>query len=277
MRLPRPLAWIVGSDHEDSGLATMVGGWRDRWRPSPLHESTIDGLRFTYGNRAEFKRIYADVFRNDEYAFSPATDAPRILDCGAHIGLSVLYLKRRFPKASIVAFEPNPDAFALLARNAERNALTDIELVNAALAPADGAIPFEIHRRGVRGRTWGGSGAPNPWIGWGNYLQVTVPSVRLSTWLDRPVDLLKMDIEGMEVVVLAEAEPRLGTVRQIILEFHGTSVNPDNDLDRLLGILDRAGFAVRIKQGQRWVEPATVERTDPFWLTIYAERSVITP
>ncbi|HEU0114538.1 MAG TPA: FkbM family methyltransferase [Thermomicrobiales bacterium] len=272
MRLPRPLARIVGSDHEDSWLATLAGSWRDRWRPAPLRESTIDGVRFTYGNRAEFKRIYADIFRNDEYAFSPATDAPRILDCGSHIGLSVLYLKRRFPKARIVAFEPNPDAFALLARNVEQNGLADVELVNAALAPEAGGIPFEIHRRGVRGRTWGGSGAPNPWIGWGNYLQVTVPSVRLSHWLDQPVDLLKMDIEGMETVVLAEAEPRLGVVRQIILEFHGARANPDNDLDRLLAILERAGFAVRLKQGQRWVNPATVERTDPFWLTLSAER-----
>jgi FkbM family methyltransferase len=272
MRLPRPLDRIVGSDHEDSWLATLAGSWRDRWRPAPLRESTIDGVRFTYGNRAEFKRIYADIFRNDEYAFSPATDAPRILDCGSHIGLSVLYLKRRFPKARIVAFEPNPDAFALLARNVEQNGLADVELVNAALAPEAGGIPFEIHRRGVRGRTWGGSGAPNPWIGWGNYLQVTVPSVRLSHWLDQPVDLLKMDIEGMETVVLAEAEPRLGVVRQIILEFHGARANPDNDLDRLLAILERAGFAVRLKQGQRWVNPATVERTDPFWLTLSAER-----
>lgn len=272
MRLPRPLAWIIGSDHEDSWLATRVGGWRDRWRPAPLHETTRDGLRFTYGNRAEFERIYADIFVNDEYACSPATDAPRILDCGSHIGLSVLYLKRRFPQAQVVAFEPNPDAFALLARNVAQNGLDDVELVNAALAAEDGGIPFEIHRRGVRGRTWGGSGAPNPWIGWGNYLQVTVPSARLSSWLDHSVDLLKMDIEGMETAVLAEAASRLGVVRQIILEFHGAQANPDNDLDRLLAILDRAGFAVRIKQGQRWVKPATVERTDPFWLTIYAER-----
>ena len=273
MRLPRPLAGIAGSDHEDGWLWTRVGGWLDRRRPSPLHESTIDGLRFTYGNRAEFKRIYADIFQHDEYAFSPATDAPRILDCGAHIGLSVLYLKQRFPRARIVAFEPNPDAFALLERNVAQNGLTDVELVNAALAPAAGTIPFEIHRRGVRGRTWGGSGAPNPWIGWGNYLQVTVPAARLSSWLAEPVDLLKMDIEGMEAVVLAEAESRLGATRQIILEYHGSRMNPDNDLDRLLGILDRAGFAVRIKQGPRWVEPATIERTDPFWLTIYAERT----
>ncbi|HEX5500953.1 MAG TPA: FkbM family methyltransferase, partial [Thermomicrobiales bacterium] len=268
MRWPRAFAAIVGSDHEDSRLGTLVGGWRDRWRPEPLHETTIDGVRFTYGNRPEFKRIYADVFTNDEYAFTPATDAPRILDCGAHIGLSVLYLKRRFPHAHIVAFEPNPDAFALLARNVAQNKLAAIELVNAALAPEGGDIPFEIHRRGVRGRTWGGSGAPNPWIGWGNYLQVTVPSVRLSRWLDRPVDLLKMDIEGMETAVLAEAEPQLRVVRQIILEFHGASMNPDNDLDRLLAIFERAGFDVRMKQGQRWVEPATIERTDPFWLTI---------
>src|SRR5436853_2313672 len=101
MGLPRAVAWIVGSDHEDSWLATLAGGWRDRWRPAPLHETTIDGLRFTYGNRAEFKRIYADIFVNDEYAFSPATEAPRILDCGAHIGLSVLYLKQRFPGARV--------------------------------------------------------------------------------------------------------------------------------------------------------------------------------
>jgi FkbM family methyltransferase len=42
---------------------------------------------------------------------------PLIVDCGANIGASVLWLATRYPKAHIVAIEPAPQNFALLQKN----------------------------------------------------------------------------------------------------------------------------------------------------------------
>lgn len=268
MRLPR---FGVGSG-EEGWLRTVVGEQVDRVRPQELQTETRDGLRITFGNRAEFERIWDDTFERDEYAFAPATATPRIVDGGAHIGLSVLYLKQRHPGATIVAFEPNPDSFALLQRNVEQNGLTGVELVNAALAPAAGEIAFHVPRRGTRRFTWGSTGAPNPWLRRGGYRRIAVPAVRLSDQLERETDLLKLDIEGMEAAVLEEAGERLGRVRHLIMEFHGLRANPANSLERVLAMLGRAGFAVQLKQGPDLVAAAEVQRTDPYWLTITGSR-----
>ena len=42
---------------------------------------------------------------------------PFIIDCGANIGLSVIYLKNLYPDAEIVAFEPDEQNFQLLQKN----------------------------------------------------------------------------------------------------------------------------------------------------------------
>ena len=67
-----------------------------------------------------------------------------------------------------------------------------------------------------------------------------VPAVTLSSLLTERVDLLKLDIEGLETAVLAEAAPRLRRVKRVILEFHGTQRNADNAIETLTRTL-RAG------------------------------------
>lgn len=46
-----------------------------------------------------------------------AGKTPLIIDCGANIGLASVWFHHRFPKAHIVAVEPDTENFALLARN----------------------------------------------------------------------------------------------------------------------------------------------------------------
>ena len=47
------------------------------------------------------------------------SETPLIIDCGANIGLATLWFSERFPKACIVAVEPNSDNFKLLTKNTE--------------------------------------------------------------------------------------------------------------------------------------------------------------
>ena len=61
----------------------------------------VDGLRLDEAYRAEVA----------------AGRSPVIVDCGANIGLSVLWLARRFPQATIVAVEPEGDNFSMLQAN----------------------------------------------------------------------------------------------------------------------------------------------------------------
>ncbi len=56
--------------------------------------------------------------------------------------MSVLYFKTLYPGAEILAFEPDPAAFACLQDNITRNRLRGVQIQNQALARADGPTDF---------------------------------------------------------------------------------------------------------------------------------------
>jgi hypothetical protein len=61
-------------------------------------------------------------------------------------------------------------------------------------------------------------------------------------------------------------------VRRLVLEFHGSTGNPDNRLEDVLAILKRVGFRTRVEQDGKPVAPRRVRRDDPFWLIVRAWR-----
>lgn len=89
--------------------------------------------------------MFSEVFVRKEYEFITTSERPFIIDAGSNIGLATLYFKRRYPGARVVAFEPEPTAFALLETNVRNNDLRDVELVNAALGGKRGHVAL-FHR-----------------------------------------------------------------------------------------------------------------------------------
>ncbi len=76
--------------------------------------------------------------------------------------------------------------------------------------------------------------------------EVSVYSELLSAYIDRPVDLLKMDVEGAEALILCDLDKTstLSKIRQITMEYHRT---PDgNPLSAVLATLERAGLRYEI-------------------------------
>ncbi len=232
------------------------------------------GYRFFCRNGDEFARNCHDVFTHHEYAFDTRRREPFIIDAGAHVGVATHYFKHRFPLARVLAFEANPVTYALLRRNIVHNALDDVRAVQAALAPAAGEITFYVSPGDEEPGAWGDSAIRQPWHAAAAAEEVRVPAVTLSSVLTEPVELLKLDIEGLETAVLAEAGPRLALVRRIILEFHGTEANPANSIARLSAILRQAGFTPEIRQFGQVVTPAEIDPGDgTYWLTVRAERT----
>lgn len=163
---------------------------------------------------------------------------PYIVDCGANIGISILRYKQLYPLAQILAFEPAPEAYELLERNIKNNCLENVELVEAAVWSQSSTKQFAI--QGIDGGRIAGTrsrihGLP----------QTDVTAVALSNYLDREVDLLKLDIEGAELEVLNSCDGKLGTVKKLIVETHYLVDRPAF-LGSILDVLDRAGFNVSI-------------------------------
>ena len=72
--------------------------------------------------------------------YKDAVDAgksPLIIDAGANIGASAVWFAIEYPKAQIVAFEPEAGNFRVLSRNAEG---LNIEAHNAAIGARDGRV-----------------------------------------------------------------------------------------------------------------------------------------
>jgi FkbM family methyltransferase len=230
------------------------------------------GYHFFCRNREEFERICQDVFESHEYRFQTRQRAPFIIDAGAHVGVATAYFKHQYPRARVLALEANPITFALLQKNVSHNALDDVHLLQAALAPEAGEITFFASASDETPGAWGDSAIQQPWHEGDRTKVVTVPAVTLSSLLTEPVDLLKLDIEGLETAVLEEAAPRLSQVRHVILEFHGTRRNPGNDIDKVLSILREAGLIPRIFQFGSVVRQETIQKDDPYWLSVHGER-----
>ena len=242
---------------------------------TPSESQTVvacGGYHFACRNREEFERICEDVFGGHEYRFETRRRAPFIIDAGAHVGAATAYFKQRYPRARILALEANPVTFALLQKNVSHNALDNVHPMHAALAPRAGEIAFYAAANDDQPGAWGDSAVQQPWHEGEGTTVVRVPAVTLSSLLTEPVDLVKLDIEGLETAVLEEAAPRLSLVQRVLLEFHGTDRNPGNDVDRVLGVLRAAGLTPEVRQFGSVVSPDSIQRDDPYWLSIHAER-----
>lgn len=186
-----------------------------------------DSVSFYYGWR--------EIFQDEIYRFQAANSAPRIIDCGAHCGLSVVYFKQLYPSARITAIEADPQIFELLQMNVRQLQLADVTLVNQAIATHRGEVTF--HREGANaGRIHALADAKE---------KITVPTLPLDDLLAEPVDLLKIDIEGVETEVLC-ASRRLHNVAQLIVEYHSFADTPQR-LPQLLAQLTDHGFRYQMQ------------------------------
>jgi FkbM family methyltransferase len=175
--------------------------------------------------------------------FLPETDRPVILDCGANIGYTLLHYKRQFPNARITAFEPDPQFVPILRRNLARNGGDDVELVEAAAWTRDGRARWAMEAKDGSRLAADDDGAA----------RVTeVATIDLARYLDRDIDLLKMDIEGAEFEVLPHIAPHLARVRNIIVECHLAQQGDYDAFARVLTTLSAAGFSISFNSFGPW-------------------------
>jgi FkbM family methyltransferase len=137
-----------------------------------------------------------------------------LIDVGAHVGVHALGAARRLRELSaggrVIAFEPTSDSAAAIRAAAARNGL-DVEVVEAALGDHEGTVElfadprYGGHDAGVRSQ-----------FGEGEVVQ-QAPLTTLDAWaaatgLER-LDVVKLDIEGAEILALRGAQETLRRLR----------------------------------------------------------------
>ncbi|MEX0896429.1 MAG: FkbM family methyltransferase [Patescibacteria group bacterium] len=209
----------------------------------------IDRFTVHYTNADELRLLKREIFTDHCYYFESKNPQPKIIDVGAHIGLSTLYFKKLFPSSSIIAIEPHPTAVTLLEQNIWENGLTDVRVCAAATSPF--AQPITLHEdtdktwlstTSMHERAWNAEMPTTP-------LSHSLESIDLASLLKEPVDLLKMDIEGMEQAVLSQLPTTtLQNIGQAVIEFHPTA---GQNIEQFVELLKQANFSITIsKQGK---------------------------
>jgi FkbM family methyltransferase len=199
----------------------------------------VPPYRFDYVDAMSTWPQWDDIFIHQSLEFDSDAPAPRILDCGANIGLASIYFKRRYPRAKLTAFEADPRLASICRRNLAVNEGTEqVAVKEAAVWTADGTVEFVCE--GTDSGAIASLDAPVE----GPVTQVL--SVRLRDWLDEPVDLLKLDVEGAELPVLDDCRDRLGNVRAMFVEIHES--NPcRRQTGSMFDLLTAAGFVFDVR------------------------------
>jgi len=207
---------------------------------------------------------YDEIWVKQIYKFETDNNSALIIDCGANVGLSVIYWKYLYPESRIIAFEPDPKIFQLLQSNISEFDYKNIELQQAAVWISNGELLF-LPDGSVGGKLVNQVD---------NDRLIKVRTIQLLEYLNQPVEVLKIDIEGAEFEVLQDCATSLGNVNKIFLEYHGSASKPQN-LQIVLQILQEAGFRYHIKEANPVEHPFVQKERSSYYdlqLNIYGFR-----
>lgn len=227
-----------------------------------------NGAELQFPDARSFTFMYRELFEEEIYRFKTQKKSPFIIDCGANIGMSAIYFKSLFPEASLIAFEPERKIFSYLKNNLDAVGLHDVKLVNKAVWKEDTQLNF-MNEGADASRIASSAAGDDQHV----YL---VDAVRLSDYINTEVDFLKLDIEGAELDVLREIEPRLSYVERMFIEYHCPE-NGEQKLQELLTILSDNHFKYYIDSSFKTRRSPFVDRQNilsfRFFLNIYAEKA----
>jgi FkbM family methyltransferase len=163
-----------------------------------------------------------------------------VFECGGHHGCTALLLSRWVgPQGRVVTFEPHPGNAAIIRRNIELNAISNVTLRENAvgdkrerLAMGDVSNSAVVRRSFFR-RT------------------LEVEAVRLDDFAHENPTLLKIDVEGFEVAVLKGAAEVLKTRPKLAIEIHAEELAKyRTSVAELFGRLDLSGYRQWIQRDE---------------------------
>jgi len=177
-------------------------------------------------------------------ALAHVTDWSCAIDGGAHVGTWSKTMSGKF--ARVLAIEPSPDTREALLHNLQTFGCANVEVKAVALGAQPGFVHMALEGRGVELKNTGArftqSGGE-------------IPVETIDSWQLPSLGLLKLDIEGSEVVALQGAVDTLRRCRPIV-------IFEDKFLWRRFGLARDAAANVMASAGYRLLERA---KCDQIW------------
>lgn len=203
--------------------------------PGKIKKHILFGKPIYFSDSVQLVSGLKEIFIEEAYR-QQLQEKPYILDCGANIGLSTIYIKRHYPDAEITAFEPDETNFSLLSQNIKSFGYSDVSLHKEAVWIDNTILQFS--NEGSMSSKIEETSTVN---------SIPVKAIRLKDFLKREVDFLKMDIEGSEYVVVKDIADKLHLIKNLFIEYHGT-FEQNSEFAELIDIIKKAGFNFYIKE-----------------------------
>ncbi|MGV3707483.1 MAG: FkbM family methyltransferase [Gemmatimonas sp.] len=211
---------------------------------SPARVAEIIGARMHYLDNSTFEYLFREIFVGLEYQFVSPTNAPRIIDCGSNIGMSLLFFKKLYPEASILAFEPGDLTYQTLLKNIQANGWSNVTALQQAVSETEGTMDLYYDENQTDSLRMSIVSERNP-----GKASRPVKVVRLSSFIDGPVDMLKLDVEGAEMGVMRDLQNTgaIAQIKEMMIEYHHHIDNASDNLSVFLRILEDSGFGYQIR------------------------------
>lgn len=243
----------------ETGFYQLVEGRHGRFLANP-RDIYIGRSLIEYGEFSELEwRVIAQA----------VPEGGVVIEAGANIGAHTVPISRKVgPKGLVFAFEPQPLIFQQLCANLALNDLVNVQAFNAACGDSPGWLPVRCVDPAIE-TNFGG-----------------IPLARLSTTalptrvrlecLDEAVavdrlDLIKADVEGMELAVLQGAAGLISRFRPVLyVEAH----RPD-EAPPLLRWIEAAGYKAWWHLPEMFHARNHAGRQDNIWNSAIRSRNVI--
>ena len=213
-----------------------------------------------------------EYFKNysDKKFFSNLVDIPNpiIFDVGAHLGESIEFFTNIYPKCRVISFEPNPESFQNLMSKGYKNVSVVQEGLSNKIGKAKYYKQTMSHLGGLKKINHDSEDS----LGYAKQALNEEIQIKINT-LDNyckthkinSIDILKIDVQGLEVEVLQGATNILKSTKVITLElslydFYENTESPLLQIEELMklsghGLWDISHVAKNLKNFRTdWAE-----------------------
>jgi len=193
-----------------------------------------------HGNVSTVEALYC-------YEILKEISNPVIFDIGANIGTFTTWMARAFPTGKIYAFEPQRAIFQMLSGNAAINNLYNVYTHNIALGQENKKIRFSEPNYFEK-NDYGTFSLVEDIIAQKTNNVITIESKTLDSFVEyydiEKIDLLKIDVEGMDLDVLIGGIETIKKYLPIIFIEH--SDNRRSIIEEIQNFLNQFQYSYRI-------------------------------
>jgi FkbM family methyltransferase len=201
------------------------------------------GQKILYRPKSLDKLVLWEQWGAKDYQTVAVKQGDTVIEIGGHIGTSTLnYSHLVGPGGTVYSIEALPENFEILKKNLERNGIGNVKAFHLAIV-GDG----NIDRITLNKNPYNSGGHSIFKMSVEEEATSVCPAMTLERFVETQgierVDILQMDIEGAEFDILLNTDKALlGSIAQIMFEYHDAYAPAGRDHADLLGALHALGF-----------------------------------